>query len=131
MASLVMEADSTTERAMLVSPGRPRRIIQRDLALYERADKVLDVSGNRVGRAYYDGLAAYVNCPTCFHPNQDILIVHGTADAATPVEFSQEYLQTSGGRKRLIEVPGADHGYSTLAHQQTLIQHAVTFLSAP
>lgn len=131
VASLVAEADSTIERVLLLSPGRPRRILQRDAVLYEGSSGVIDVSGNRVGRAYYQGLGDYVNRPANFHPNQDILIVHGTADLATPIEYSEEYLQVPGARKRLLDVPGADHGYSTLEFQRTVIREAVTFLGPP
>ncbi len=129
VASLVLEDDPTIRRAVLVSPGRARRILERDKALYEQAADVIDIGGNPVGRGYYLGLSEFRNRPQRFHDGQNILVVHGTNDMATPVSFSDDYLAVEGGTKRLIKVLGADHGYSSLAWQKQLIHEVTQFLT--
>lgn len=129
VASLVTEQSPSVSKSVLISPGRARRILLRDRALYADPTKdVIDLNGNRVGRQYYLSLEPYLDQPSRFHAHQRILIIHGTADAATPVEFGKEYLRVPGGTKQFVEVVGADHGYSSLPWQEQLLGHVVRFL---
>lgn len=129
IGSLMLERTPSIHRAVLISPGQPRRILERDQALYEHASDVIDLGGTPVGRAYYLGLQEYLDRPAAFHDGQEILIVHGTHDQATPIECSQYYLSIPGGNKRLVAVKGADHRYSSIVWQQTLLEHATRFLT--
>jgi pimeloyl-ACP methyl ester carboxylesterase len=40
------------------------------------------------------------------------LIVHGTADTFVPVESSRSAIRTIAAKPKLIEVPGAQHGFA-------------------
>lgn len=57
-------------------------------------------------------------------------IVHGTADEEVPVEQSRRLIAAIGPLGKLVEVPGADHGYSRKPDFDTMVSATVAFLCA-
>ncbi len=47
-----------------------------------------------------------------------ILLVHGTSDSIIPVSHSRKLAAASGGRARLIELPGGDHNTLRESHPE-------------
>jgi hypothetical protein len=56
------------------------------------------------------------------------LILHGTADAAVPLEDAYRYKQALGDRAKLVVIDGANHAFPSLLWEQAVLQHTVTFL---
>jgi len=56
------------------------------------------------------------------------LILHGTADAAVPLEDAYRYKQALGDRAELVVIDGANHAFSSLLWEQAVLQHTVVFL---
>ena len=58
-----------------------------------------------------------------------VLIVHGTADQVVPVQFGRDAADPEKGfpNARILEIPGAGHGFSGTAWQQAA-DEALAFL---
>ena len=58
------------------------------------------------------------------------LIVHGDEDQSVPLEHARRYMNAvASGDARLFVVEGADHTYSTVALEQTVINATTEFLT--
>ena len=56
-----------------------------------------------------------------------VMLVHGTDDTFVPVEMSYENYKACQGPRRLLVVPGADHGMSYYVNKQEYEKNALEF----
>ena len=59
-----------------------------------------------------------------------VLLIHGTDDSFVPVEMSYENYKACAGPKKLLVVPGADHGMSYYVAREEYEQTALAFFAA-
>ena len=59
-----------------------------------------------------------------------VLLIHGTDDTFVPVEMSYENYKACGGPRKLLVVPGADHGMSYYVDKEAYEKTAKEFFEA-
>ena len=77
------------------------------------------VCGGPAGRRAKKKISMAVDCETCPHALSrccvPVLFIHGTDDHFVPIEMTYENYKACSAPKRLLIVPGAEHGMSYLA----------------
>ena len=102
---IIADSGYTSPRAIL-------RKVVRQLHLPVRpAYFLLHLGARLFGRFDLEAASAAQALETCRVP---VLLVHGEADNFVPCEMSRENYARCASAKRLITVPGADHGFSYL-----------------
>ena len=61
------------------------------------------------------------------HSNIPVLFVHGTDDTFVPIEMTYENYKACAGPKRLLVVPGADHGMSYYLEKEKYEEAVIEF----
>jgi dipeptidyl aminopeptidase/acylaminoacyl peptidase len=85
-----------------------------------------------VGKRLVEEMRTFDPLETAQAIRAPILIVHGDQDESVPVGASDEYenvFKASGIQHEKVIVPGAVHGYATIAHQETLQASTVEWFS--
>ncbi len=109
----------------LASVSRPAAIF-RDLLTYDeierwRATGSHDFDEGSLGYGFYEdaldhdvlAAAARITCPALF--------IHGSRDDVVPPSSSRDLHAVASGRKRTIEIDGADHRFSDPAHLRQVL----------
>ncbi|MBE6734771.1 MAG: alpha/beta hydrolase, partial [Ruminococcaceae bacterium] len=94
-----------------------KHVVQNNLkipfGLYSTVAEELCRRKIQIGSKDYSCAEALENCKV------PVLFIHGTDDHFVPVEMTYENYKACKGEKRLLIVPGADHGMSYLVDQKS------------
>ena len=91
-------------------------------------DGYYDDIGVAVNRTFFEQLRTMNGTEMVSSYKGQALILHGTADAAVPLEDACRYKQALGDRAKLVVIDGANHAFPSLLWEQAVLQHTVTFL---
>lgn len=91
-------------------------------------DGYYDDIGVAVNRTFFEQLRTMNGAEMVASYKGQALILHGTADAAVPLEDAYRYKQALGDRAELVVIDGANHAFASLPWEQAVLQHTVTFL---
>ena len=92
-------------------------------------DGYYDDGGFAVNRTFFEQLRTMNGAELVASYAGRALILHGTADAAVPLEDAYRYKHVLGDRAVLVGIEGASHTFPSLLWEQAVLQHTVTFLS--
>jgi dipeptidyl aminopeptidase/acylaminoacyl peptidase len=95
-----------------------------------RAVGYADGGGYALSSAFLEQLRASDPVRALSRYSGRALIVHGTEDANVPLEHAYRYREALGERAELVLVEGADHVFSGLHWERTVIEATVGFLES-
>jgi pimeloyl-ACP methyl ester carboxylesterase len=79
------------------------------------------------GRLWVDGAVCERIEPFCERVQCPVLVIHGTDDQFVPVTQTYENYKACASEKRIVIVPGADHGLSYLVDRKTYEKASLEF----
>lgn len=126
------------ERMILIAPaGNMAELVshERELpAVRSSAGEAYDHEGFPVGEAFLDELPGVMGGAAARVAGYrgPVLVVHGSRDEAVPPEAGRIVASWFSSRVRFEEILGADHGFSSVVHEDALFGTITAFLkSAP
>ena len=92
-------------------------------------DGFVDCGGNLLGYGYFldlDGIDEFARSAPF---DKNVLIIHAENDVAITLDISEKYLELYGDRGELKIIRGADHGYSSRAWEDEVIESTVRHMA--
>jgi dipeptidyl aminopeptidase/acylaminoacyl peptidase len=80
----------------------------------------------KLNYSFYEDSLKYDKYSTYKNIKIPVLIIHGTADESVPIEHSRELI-THLEKSQLIELEGADHGYSKKEDLNKVLENTMNF----
>lgn len=93
---------------------------------------VFDIGGLAVGEDFIESLGEFDPLREIARTKAPVLVVHGTGDEVVPPEHAALYcgaLEAAGGRHERLDIPGADHVYSSLQWQNDVINASIAWFA--
>ncbi|MDQ5826478.1 MAG: alpha/beta fold hydrolase [Chloroflexota bacterium] len=87
-----------------------------------------DNGGFAQNRTYHEQLVAMNGVEMLAPYEGPALIIHGTEDTAVPIDDAYLYKEALGERAELVVIEGANHIFSRLDWEQTVLESTVAFL---
>jgi dienelactone hydrolase len=135
VAACLAGVDARVQALVLWAPtallhlGQAGSVMPPDIWPQIEAHGWADRRGNRVGRAFYEGLPDVRPLEKARGYHGPALIIHGTADSTVTREDCDAYLAHLGGSRAYVGVEGADHEFSSWPWTTQLVETSARWLA--